>query len=152
MTDIPPDPHPSGDQQPGASELAAPGPSPAAAGGTGDPAELLVRAVSSLAPADRDRVYLWLLRRQQISAPGAAWAASLQGLVGGQTTAMLQEAGMTTAALREAAGRATAALRQAGMASGQQMVPVRFSSEQHTRLREWCAEHGFSMATSSAGW
>jgi hypothetical protein len=36
-------------------------------------------------------------------------------------------------------------------ASGQQMVPVRFSSEQHTQLRQWCSEHGFSMATVIRG-
>jgi hypothetical protein len=31
------------------------------------------------------------------------------------------------------------------------MVPVRFSSEQHARLRQWCSEHGFSMATVIRG-
>jgi hypothetical protein len=36
-------------------------------------------------------------------------------------------------------------------ASGQQMVPVRFSSEQHAQLRQWCGEHGFSMATVIRG-
>jgi hypothetical protein len=36
-------------------------------------------------------------------------------------------------------------------ASGQQMVPVRFSSEQHAQLRQWCSEHGFSMATVIRG-
>jgi hypothetical protein len=33
----------------------------------------------------------------------------------------------------------------------QQMVPVRFSADQHARLRAWCAEHGFSMATVIRG-
>jgi hypothetical protein len=32
-----------------------------------------------------------------------------------------------------------------------QVVPVRFSAEQHAQLREWCAEHGFSMATVVRG-
>jgi hypothetical protein len=36
-------------------------------------------------------------------------------------------------------------------ASGQQIVPVRFSSEQHAQLRQWCSEHGFSMATVIRG-
>jgi hypothetical protein len=31
------------------------------------------------------------------------------------------------------------------------MVPVRFSSEQHAQLRQWCSEHGFSMATVIRG-
>jgi hypothetical protein len=33
----------------------------------------------------------------------------------------------------------------------QQVVPVRFTAEQHAQLREWCAEHGFSMATVIRG-
>jgi hypothetical protein len=135
MTDIPSDPPASGEPEPG-----APGASPAAGGGHDDPAELLVRAVSSLPPADRDRVYLWLLRRQHVRVPQAEWAAQLPAAL----------AGLVPAPLRQA-GTATAAPRQAGMASGQQMVPVRFSSEQHAQLREWCAEHGFSMATVIRG-
>jgi ParG len=99
-----------------------------------------VRAISSLPPADRDRVYLWLLRQQQITVPHAEWIAQLRAPV----------AGLPRGPLRE--GRAaTGALRQAGVASGQQMVPVRFSSEQHAQLRRWCAEHGFSMATVIRG-
>ena len=35
--------------------------------------------------------------------------------------------------------------------SAQQMVPVRFSADQHARLRAWCGEHGFSMATVIRG-
>jgi hypothetical protein len=34
---------------------------------------------------------------------------------------------------------------------GQQVVPVRFSTEQHAQLRAWCTEHGFSMATVIRG-
>ena len=33
----------------------------------------------------------------------------------------------------------------------QQVVPVRFPAEQHAQLRDWCAEHGFSMATVIRG-
>ena len=40
---------------------------------------------------------------------------------------------------------------QLPQASEQQMVPVRFSSEQHAQLRQWCSEHGFSMATVIRG-
>jgi hypothetical protein len=45
---------------------------------------------------------------------------------------------------------AGAPMRAAG-ATGQQVVPVRFPAEQHAQLREWCAEHGFSMATVIRG-
>ncbi|MGH2706626.1 MAG: hypothetical protein ACRDJ4_16525 [Actinomycetota bacterium] len=36
-------------------------------------------------------------------------------------------------------------------ASGRQMVPVRLAEEQHRRLKEWCKEHGFSMAVVIRG-
>ncbi len=35
--------------------------------------------------------------------------------------------------------------------SGGQQVPVRLSDEQHRRLKEWCAEHNFSMAVVIRG-
>jgi len=35
--------------------------------------------------------------------------------------------------------------------AAQQMVPVRFPADQHAKLRDWCAEHGFSMATVIRG-
>lgn len=35
--------------------------------------------------------------------------------------------------------------------AGQQMMPVRFPDELHRRLKEWCAEHGFSMAVVVRG-
>jgi hypothetical protein len=35
--------------------------------------------------------------------------------------------------------------------TAQQVVPVRFPTQQHAQLREWCAEHGFSMATVIRG-
>lgn len=31
------------------------------------------------------------------------------------------------------------------------MIPVRLSEEQHRRLKEWCAEHGFPMAVVVRG-
>jgi hypothetical protein len=135
MTDISHDPQASGEPGPG-----APGPSPAAGGSRDDPVELLVRAINTLTPAERDRVYLWLLRRQQIVVPRVEWATQLHTAASALTPRSLRQA-----------GTATVALRQAGMASGQQMVPVRFSTEQHAELREWCAEHGFSMATVIRG-
>lgn len=33
----------------------------------------------------------------------------------------------------------------------QQMVPVRFSTDQYESLKEWCAEHNFSMAVVIRG-
>lgn len=113
---------------------------PAAASGDPVPEEerdavaVLVDAVSALPPADRDLVYRWLLRRDPaLPAPGrrSAWAraAMVAGLPPPDTMRAVQAAGP----------------------AGQQMVPVRFPAEQHAQLREWCAGHGFSMATVIRG-
>jgi hypothetical protein len=115
-----------------------------------DPVELLVKALAAGPEADRDLVYAWLLRRgSQPGLPGGApvrrarpvpLATLLQTLQSNVTVAPGLEAGMTVIP--------GTALPQA---SGQQMVPVRFSSEQHAQLRQWCSEHGFSMATVIRG-
>jgi hypothetical protein len=113
-----------------------------------DAVELLVRAVSRLNPAERDLVFAWLLRRVGLPAPTGpvlmapegtarrnAWALS-PDLRTGQFDALVQQS--LVQGVR-------------GTPGGQQMVPVRFSTEQHAQLREWCAEHGFSMATVIRG-
>jgi hypothetical protein len=109
-----------------------PGPGPAK-----DPVQVLVNAIGALPDADRDLVYAWLLRR--------GFEAEETGVV----TVPTRARGVQVAALLQqevALGRG--ALTQA---SGQQMVPVRFSSQQHAQLRQWCSEHGFSMATVIRG-
>ena len=116
---------------------------PAAAGQPGpdaarDPAQLLVMAIRALPEADRDLVYTWLLRRgfQTREAGGMA----IPGRSRRVSVATLLESD-----IQPVPG---VPLTQA---SGQQMVPVRFSSEQHAQLRQWCSEHGFSMATVIRG-
>jgi hypothetical protein len=103
-----------------------------------DPVQLLVKAIGALPEADRDRVYTWLLRRG--FQPGEAGLAPIPGRSRRVSVATLLEQ-----EFRPVPG---VALTQA---SGQQMVPVRFSSEQHAQLRQWCGEHGFSMATVIRG-
>lgn len=115
---------------------AGPGP-----GNPADPVELLVAAVNALPPADRDQVYAWLLRRVPSVLPAVPWPAE-------PASASLAELTRTT--LRQG-GPGVAHPLRTSVASGQQMVPVRFSSEQHAQLRGWCAEHGFSMATVVRG-
>jgi ParG len=109
-----------------------------------DPVQLLIDAVGTLPQADRDLVYAWLLRR--LPDPVADELTEL-GRPGGpgnvRMAAALLQPGMTMTVSGSA--------QQFPQSSGQQMVPVRFSSEQHARLREWCAEHGFSMATVVRG-
>jgi len=103
-----------------------------------DPVQVLVSAMGALPDADRDLVYAWLLRRGfgveeagVLAVPGRPRRMSVTALLGPDL---------------ELATRAPLA-----QASGQQMVPVRFSSEQHAQLRQWCSEHGFSMATVIRG-
>jgi hypothetical protein len=105
-----------------------------------DPVALLVQAVGALKPDDRDAVLAWLLRRDArrinfaaIGEPGLAQMRETQmGLVADFMSAQVPGAGRP----------------QPG---AQQVVPVRFPAEQHAQLREWCAEHGFSMATVIRG-
>jgi hypothetical protein len=103
-------------------------------GASGDPVSLLVSAVGQLPPEQRDLVFTWLLRQR----PALARQWTL-----GATTLETDE----LQSLQRAAGRPLRGFA----ASAQQVVPVRFPTEQHAQLREWCAEHGFSMATVIRG-
>jgi hypothetical protein len=111
----------------------APGTSDAA-GAPGDPVSLLVSAVGQLPPEQRDLVFTWLLRQRPALA--RQWTLGASALEADE----LQS-------LQRAAGRPLRGFA----ASAQQVVPVRFPAEQHAQLREWCAEHGFSMATVIRG-
>lgn len=106
--------------------------------GAKDPVQLLVKAIGALPETDRDRVYTWLLRRG--FQPREAGVAPIPGRSRRVSVATLLE--------QELQPVPGVALTQA---SGQRMVPVRFSSEQHALLRQWCGEHGFSMATVIRG-
>jgi ParG len=121
MADKPPDAAPQ------------PGPDPSR-----DPVQVLVNAIGALPDADRDLVYAWLLRR-------GFEAEEAGGLTVPPRSRRISVTTLLDPNL-ELATRSPLA-----QASGQQMVPVRFSSEQHTQLRQWCSEHGFSMATVIRG-
>jgi hypothetical protein len=99
---------------------------------------VLVEALGRLPEADRDLVYTWLLRHGFET--GSTGALTVPGRARGVRLATLLQPNLDLGS--------GALLTQA---SGQQMVPVRFSSEQHARLRQWCSEHGFSMATVIRG-
>ena len=101
-----------------------------------DPVRLLVHAVGQLPPAQRDLVLTWLLRQR----PGLSRQWTL-GARASEHAAQLQ-ALQLSAAGQPGRGAAPAA---------QQVVPVRFPAQQHAQLRDWCAEHGFSMATVIRG-
>ncbi len=131
--------------EPPADPAATPDPEPAP-----DAVELLVRAVGRLDPADRDRVFAWLLRRDAGGAgPAGPILMGPEGAARRHAWALNPEL-QTTRLQAPWQADVTLGLRSSPPAA-QQMVPVRFSTEQHAQLREWCAEHGFSMATVIRG-
>jgi hypothetical protein len=135
--------------EPPTEPAASPDPEPSP-----DAVELLVRAVGQLDTADRDRVFAWLLRRDAGALAAAASAAQAGPAAAAPEVAIPRRAMWLTSE-----SQSVRALSQADIAlgmrpsppGGQQMVPVRFSTDQHAQLREWCAEHGFSMATVIRG-
>jgi hypothetical protein len=126
-------------------------PNPAGQPGPGarkDPVQLLVSALGTLPESDRDLVYAWLLRRG--SEPGRVTGLASRGLARRVPVATLLRQNVTLDPALEADVTIVSGT-PLPQASGQQMVPVRFSSEQHAQLRQWCSEHGFSMATVIRG-
>jgi hypothetical protein len=111
-----------------------------------DASRLLVQAVGQLPPADRDRVYAWLLR--------TGFRPSPAGVPGPLARRLGWELGRPQGVqtqTREWGAAVVAELVRGSSSQAQQMVPVRFSADQHARLRAWCGEHGFSMATVIRG-
>jgi hypothetical protein len=103
------------------------------------PAELLSRLVEELPDEDRKRVLVWLLDRSMGTGtefPGGS--------------AVRRELLQFMPEFRAAGEVLTRGL--AGTPRGEyQVVPIRLPTEQHAALRDWCAEHGFSMATVVRG-
>ncbi len=142
MTDVPPGPDLPSPDELGAFITAA---SPVDAEAV-DASRLLVQAVGQLPEADRDRVYAWLLRTGLRPSPAGApgpLARRLGWALGGQAGSHTQT--------REWGAAVVSQLVRGSSSPAQQMVPVRFSADQHARLRAWCAAHGFSMATVIRG-
>jgi len=113
-----------------------------------DPVDLLVKALAAVPGADRDLIYAWLLRRG--AEPGQVTGLAPQRMARRVPVATLLRHNVTLDPGLEA-GVTIVSGTQLPQASEQQMVPVRFSSEQHAQLRQWCSEHGFSMATVVRG-
>ena len=120
---------------------------PAGAYSSMDASRLLVQALAALPPVDRDKVYTWLL------GTSLQLQGGLVGPLGGQLTRAMRAdvpAGRQQD-FAEAEAEVLRGLFRSPGSAAQQMVPVRFSAEQHARLRAWCTEHGFSMATVIRG-
>ncbi len=143
--DQPAEDQPAEDQP--SEDPAGPAGLPATAGTSIDAARLLVRALAQMPPADRDRVYTWLLGTSLSLQPGVM--APISRRLGWAVQAEAPPAEQQDFA--EAGRDVVRNLFRSPASSAQQMVPVRFSAEQHARLRAWCTEHGFSMATVIRG-
>ncbi len=90
--------------------------------------DLLLKALDGLPAGEREQV-LRLLVRRGLTAPAApAWVA-----------------------LGSSAPGTTGFITQPRRGAEQQLVPVRFPTEQHARLREWCGENGYPMAAVVRG-
>lgn len=111
------------------------------------PEELVARALESLSSEERQQATTWLLTRQdtQRVAQRVGWlsrqlASDPMLAASGQNFLELYARGMF-------GGPGTSVEKAAQMVP----VPVRLPGELHARLREWSAEHGFSMATVVRG-
>jgi hypothetical protein len=110
------------------------------------PPELLLRAVDALPPHDRDRVLVWLLDSSPRTPRGAWMLRSYrQGVV-----ARVPELPPRTHEYLLASGTGGPGAEEM---SGEQLqvVPIRLTVDQHRRLRQWCVEHNFTMATVVRG-
>lgn len=110
-----------------------------------DPVVLLVSAIGTLPGEQRDLVLAWLIRER----PAVYRHTALRGTPQAGEAFGAGEAFQVRWPAADPL-MAGASVRAAG-ATGQQVVPVRFPAGQHAQLREWCAEHGFSMATVIRG-
>jgi hypothetical protein len=92
-----------------------------------DEPELLAQALNSLSEDDRERVVAWMLRHLPIVSDPYRTGLS----------AFAPELEIRT--------------RRVMSPGSQQVVPIRFSSDEHARLRAWSEQHGFSMASVVRG-
>jgi hypothetical protein len=105
---------------------------------TNDPVHKLAALLETVPSPDRQEITAWLLRTGRVPTwpdPAAEVAPDLVASVG-------HIAGH--ARLRQIGGAPTAG-------EGSQLVTIRLPAEGHARLRQWCAEHGFTMATVVRG-
>jgi hypothetical protein len=107
-------------------------------------AMLLAKALESLSPEERQQVTAWILARTT-----ATTATQLGALGRRQNDELLQSLAPGSESFRDLYERRFGTTSVFGR--GQQVVPVRLPTELHARLRLWCTEHGFSMATVVRG-
>ena len=105
--------------------------------GPAEGARLLYRALRGLSEHEQEVVFEYLLERGiGTGVKPRGYTAEIFGQEGVERTIRL---GSIQGTIGQALG------------PDQQMVPVRLSEAQHRRLKDWCGEHGFSMAVVIRG-
>lgn len=110
-------------------------------------ARLLLKAIQTLTQAEQKVVLEYLISialvQEKAAAGGSGYLASSPGYAPGGGSLR------SPAVLR--AIEATIRASGAQIPGQQQVVPVRFSTDQYDRLKQWCGEHDFSMAVVIRG-
>jgi hypothetical protein len=104
-----------------------------------NPAELLAELLESAPPQARREITAWLLRTQRPAPVGVSW---LPPSVGFSPHPHLP--GEIEERVRRLSGNLPST-------TDSQMVTIRLPATRHAALRDWCAEHGFSMAAVVRG-
>src|SRR5690348_13241504 len=89
------------------------------------PLEKLVQVLETLSPEDRRELTTWLLGRT-VPLRASSWMVGQPDTLTGLTGTL-----------------------PAG--EGSQLVTIRLNAERHAELRDWCTEHGFTMAAVVRG-
>ncbi|HEX4703643.1 MAG TPA: hypothetical protein VH352_16055 [Pseudonocardiaceae bacterium] len=110
--------------------------------------ELLAKAMESLTSTERQRITAWFMTNRL---SGVEWGPGPAADVGlGRRHDVWQHVmGPSPDVYRDLYERRFGGSSVFGR--GQQVVPVRLPTELHARLRSWCADNGFSMATVVRG-
>ncbi len=111
------------------------------------PVELVIKAVQALPDGERDQALAWLVDRNAPSWGGAVARARTVRAAAVARGEEQPDAGPTLPP-----GLFSRRLGEYGSLRGEhQSVLIRLPVEQHTRLRDWCGKHNFSMATVVRG-
>jgi hypothetical protein len=104
-----------------------------------NPAEMLAELLESAPPDARREITAWLLRTVRPAPAGVPWLPPPVGF---------SPHGDMPAEVEERVRRLTGNLPST---SDSQMVTIRLPATRHAALRDWCTEHGFSMAAVVRG-
>jgi hypothetical protein len=101
------------------------------------PAELLAELLEKAPPEARREITAWLLRTLRPAPAGVPWFPAAPGFHAEPPTDIAER-------VRGLTGNLPAT-------TDSQMVTIRLPATRHAALRDWCAEHGFSMAAVVRG-